>query len=240
VRRPAHALEDLLLGGVVERLERNGKHLAMVVRDGRALDVQLGMSGQVLIAPPGDSLGAPTHLHVAWTLDDGATIGFRDPRRFGGLWPSPGLEELRAGRWAALGPDALAIEGDVLRGKLAGSRRAVKVALLDQGVLAGLGNIYVAEALFDAGIRPTRLAGRVTPAECSRLAAAIRRVLRSAIDAGGSTLRDYVNARGEPGGFQRQHKVYGRGGLACIRCGQRLRSRVIGQRASVWCPMCQR
>ncbi len=239
--RAAVATPDrLLAGGVVSRLVRHGKHMAIEATDGRAVDVQLGMSGQVLIAPPGQQIGPLTHLHVVWSLDDGGSFGFRDPRRFGGLWPAATFEDLQKVRWAGLGPDALEIRAEVLRERLSHTRRPIKVALMDQGVIAGLGNIYVAEALFDAGISPLRPAERLRPAEVLRLAEGIRRVLEAAVAAGGSTLRDYVNARGEQGEFQGCHLVYGRGGQSCVRCGHTLRSRPIGQRASVWCNKCQR
>lgn len=238
-RRVAVTPDRLLASGVVSRLERHGKHMAIVATDGRALDVQLGMSGQVLIAPPGNRIGPLTHLHVVWTLDDGGSFGFRDPRRFGGLWPAATFEDLQASRWAGLGPDALNVPAEVLEERLAKSRRPIKAALMDQEVVAGLGNIYVAEALFDAGISPLRPAGRLRPGEVQRLAEGIRRVLATAVEAGGSTLRDYVNARGEQGEFQSRHLVYGRGGQPCHRCGYPLCSRPIGQRASVWCIKCQ-
>lgn len=232
--------ERLLEGGSIAQLLRHGKHLALVVDDGRAVDVQLGMSGQVLLAKPGKAVGPVTHLHVIWTLDDGSSVGFRDPRRFGGLWPFSGLDQLKETRWGSLGPDALDATPEALVEGLTPSRRSIKAVLMDQGVIAGLGNIYVAEALFHAGIRPTRAAARLSKTDWSRLMGCVRNVLSEAIEAGGSTLRDYSNARGESGNFQRRHAVYGRAGEACVRCAGRLRSGVIAQRTTVWCSHCQR
>lgn len=230
----------LLAGLVIDRLDRHGKHLAIVTKDGPALDIQLGMTGQVLTAPAGLSLDCLTHLHVIWRLDDGSSFGFRDPRRFGGIWPSESFEALVKDRWEGLGPDGLTLTPELLAGRLSGSKRPIKLALMDQGVVAGLGNIYVAEALFEAGISPLKACHRVPDDAVRRLAVAIRRTLQAAVEAGGSTLRDYANARGEAGAFQQKHLVYGRGGLACVRCGHALRQRAIGQRTTVWCPACQR
>lgn len=232
--------EALLKGGTLHELARCGKHLAVIAADGRAMDVQLGMSGQMLAAAAGSELGPKTHLHVIWTFDDGSSMGFRDPRRFGGIWPAENFETLRNDRWGPLGPDALTISAEALGEAFRSTKRTAKAVLMDQGAVAGLGNIYVAEALFRAGIRPTRPAGRVTALEVARLAEVIREILEAAIRSGGSTLRDYVNARGERGRFASRHLVYGRGGEPCTICGLPLHSKVLLQRATVWCRRCQR
>ncbi|MFG0275991.1 MAG: bifunctional DNA-formamidopyrimidine glycosylase/DNA-(apurinic or apyrimidinic site) lyase, partial [Phycisphaerales bacterium] len=219
VRRSA----DLLAGCEGVRATRRGKQLALIAPDGRTLAVHLGMSGQFFWVAPGQRLGRPDHVHAVWTLREGAGAGgrliFRDPRRFGGLWAYPTQEAHEAARWSRLGPDALAISGQTLRARLGGSRRALKAALLDQAVLAGIGNIYADEALFRARIAPQREAGSITPAEGNRLASAIVRVLRASIEAGGSSLRDYRDGLGDAGAFQRRHAVYGRAGEPCRRCG---------------------
>ncbi len=240
VCEPAGATaRDLLLAGVFLEPVRRGKHLALVVEDGRALRVHLGMTGQLVVLLPGRHADKQDHIHATWTLDDGSRLFFRDPRRFGGLAPYPSLEELRRAAWATLGPDAASITPAQLAERLAATTRAIKAALLDQGVLAGVGNIYADESLFRAGIHPRRRADRLRPAEVEALSAAIRATLRLAIAGGGSTLRDYVDADGRPGRHQFAHLVYGRAGEPCHRCGRPLRACRLAQRATVYCGACQ-
>ncbi|MFN0011958.1 MAG: bifunctional DNA-formamidopyrimidine glycosylase/DNA-(apurinic or apyrimidinic site) lyase [Phycisphaerales bacterium] len=231
----------LLAGALIARIDRRGKQMALVAADGRVLVIHLGMSGQVLCDDGVATL--PPHVHIVWTTQRGTRVLFRDPRRFGGVWPLAGLDALQR-RWVALGPDGLDTPASAVATALVeacrGSRRAVKAALLDQHVLAGVGNIYADEACFLAGIRPTRRAQRLKPGEAVGLARALRSVLAAAVAAGGSSLRDYVDADGRAGEFVAQHAVYGRGGLACVRCGGRLRQTVIAQRTTVFCPTCQR
>ncbi len=227
----------LLAGGTIARLDRRGKQLAIIAADGRVLVVHLGMTGQLNAGPVPPRANDP-HVHVVWTTARGTTIAFRDPRRFGGLWPQASVAAL-AQRWEGLGPDALTIAPEALAAGLAGSRRAVKAALLDQAVLAGVGNIYADEACFIAGVRPARKASRLKREEVARLAEAIRTVLVRAVDAGGSTLRDYVNADGRAGQFASEHAVYGRGKQPCVRCGATLRQTTIAQRTTVYCARCQ-
>lgn len=225
----------LLEGEVVDVLLRRGKQLAIASKSGRTLLVHLGMTGSLrLTGDPTD-----THVHARWLLDSGQTLLFRDPRRFGGLWALNSRNDLAA-RWAALGPDALSLDGPALRTRLTGSHRPIKAALLDQTCVAGVGNIYADEALFLAGIRPTRRASRLSRAEGDALAAAIGTVMHRALAAGGSTLRDYVNAVGSPGNAQAGHQVYGRAGLACLRCGGPLSDGLVAQRQTVWCRRCQK
>lgn len=227
----------LLQDGVVHRLDRRGKQLAMVAADGRVLVVHLGMSGQLRVVGAGDA--APRdHVHARWRFDDGCMLVFRDPRRFGGLWALGSTAQLEA-RWAGLGPDAAGIGGNELAARMGSLRRAIKAALLDQRVLAGVGNIYADEALYRARIRPDRLCATIGPGECERLARVIRETLAAAIRAGGSTLRDYTAANGEAGQAQQRHQVYARGGEACRRCGGVLAVSRLAQRATVWCPGCQ-
>lgn len=237
---------DLLVGARVERVERRGKQLALWGADvkagahgQRAVLVHLGMTGQLVLSPKPDH----PHTHVVWTLGGQAaragTLVFRDARRFGGVRLAPDARAVDA-IWSLLGPDALTIDHAQLAERLAGSSRAIKATLLDQGVLAGVGNIYADEALWQAQIAPTRAAGRLADSEVGRLASAVRDVLARAIEAGGSTLRDYVDGDGNPGSYQARHSVYGRGGLACLRCGKKLASETIAQRTTVWCRGCQR
>jgi formamidopyrimidine-DNA glycosylase len=184
-----------------------------------------------------------SHIHALWHLSDShGPIGqlfFRDPRRFGGLWTFPSLAALLEHRWCDLGPDALTVTADQLAFALSNSRRAIKAAMLDQSVLAGVGNIYADEALFIAGIRPRRLASALKPAHIDTLAKAIRETLERSIQTGGSTLRDYRDANGQAGSSQLTHAVYGRAGEPCIRCGRTLASAQVAQRTTVWCPGCQ-
>lgn len=229
---------DLLEGATIAQLARHGKQLAIIAADGRTLVVQLGMSGSLRLLTP----GAPEpkgHVHAAWTLDDGSRLIFRDPRRFGGLTAFATADALRQTRWSELGPDAGRITGAKLHARAGESKRAIKAALLDQAVLAGVGNIYADESLFCAGIRPSRRADRLVRDEYDALAGAIRRTLARAIRDGGSTIRDYANGAGAAGRAQLTHAVYGRAGGVCLVCGGALRATRIAQRATVYCPRCQ-
>ncbi|MCU0272118.1 MAG: hypothetical protein MUE34_02690, partial [Acidimicrobiales bacterium] len=157
--------------------------------------------------------------------------------RFGGLRAFPSRTAIDD-HWARLGPDALDITADQLAVALAGSRRAIKAALLDQGVVAGVGNIYADEALWRAGVHPA--ARRVTRAQAARLLTAVREVLEEGVEHGGTTLRDYVGVDGERGGHQHHLDCYGRAGSPCSRCATALVSRVYDARTTTWCPACQR
>lgn len=183
------------------------------------------------------------HIHCTWRLRGpggrSGTLIFRDPRRFGGLWCLPSHERLLSTRWAALGPDALTIMPQALASRLKHSRRAIKAALLDQQVIAGVGNIYADEALHRAQVHPRRPAALLRPTDWESLARAIRTVMHEALCSGGSTLRDFVDAEGRPGTFVASHRVYGRGGQPCLACGRVLRSTVVAQRTTVYCPHCQ-
>lgn len=231
---------DLLAGQRIERVCRHGKQLALVSDAGRVLNVHLGMTGQFLCSGSGQRLALQDHVHVVWRMEDGGRLAFRDPRRFGGIWTCRDEADLLSRRWGMLGPDAAEIRAADLAAGLVGSRRAIKAALLDQRVIAGVGNIYADEALFRARILPQRLGGSLTGGEVTVLCRAIRAILRDAIEAGGSTLRDYRDAEGRAGAYQQRHSVYGRGGQACRACSGVLCSAVIGQRTTVWCSGCQR
>lgn len=231
---------DLLIGATIVDIRRLGKQLALIgefkATAAAALGVQLGMTGHLYAA--GAEITTP-HTHARWTLDSGARVWFDDPRRFGGLRVFRFIADLNQ-HWAELGPDALSITGEHLESTLHGSARCVKAALLDQSVLAGVGNIYADEALFLAGIRPMTRCGRIRPEGWQTLARHIREVLADAVLAGGSTLRDYADANGESGRYQSRHRVYGRRSQPCVTCQTTLRSRVLAQRMTVWCPECQR
>ena len=238
----------LLAGDEVAGVERLGKQLALVGASGRCVVVHLGMSGQLLVAGRGERLPTATwgsaHDHVVWRLEgrDGSSAGrmvFRDPRRFGGVFTSPDREHLVGVRWAALGPDALTVTGEQLAERSGRSARATKAALLDQRVLAGVGNIYADEALFRAGVHPMTPTSAMGPETWEAVAARIREVLGASIEAGGSTLRDYTDAQGRAGVYALSHAVYGRAGLGCVVCGTVLETGAVAQRTTVWCPSCQ-
>lgn len=230
------SLHRPLVGCTISGIRRRGKSLAVCSAEGPVVGVHLGMTGCVLVVDGGSPI--EPHTHAVWGLSNGREMRFVDPRRFGGLWIAPTAASFEAEVWSRLGPDALQIRADDL-GAARTSRRAIKSMLLDQGLLAGVGNIYADEALFESGIRPTRKGVRLTRIELERLASAVRAVLARAIAAGGSTLRDYRNAQGQAGQAQHGHRVYGRGGQPCTVCGDRLRKRLVAQRTTVWCSTCQ-
>ncbi len=239
------------LSGVrVLRLWRRSKYILADLDSGETLIVHLGMSGRMTVS--GDPLGRflrdhprhDRHDHVVLELENGARITFNDPRRFGmmDLVATDAVEGHRL--LAGLGPEPLGngFSESWLAGALRGRRAPIKTALLDQGIVAGLGNIYVCESLFRAGISPRRQAGRISHARLARLVTAIREVLQEAIRAGGSSLRDFRQADGELGYFQHAFDVYGREGAPCRRPGcpgviARIRQ---SGRSTFLCPHCQR
>jgi len=231
--RPVHPSE-LLVGGTITAVLRHGKALAFTSNAGPAVVIHLGMTGSVhpLDGEPG------THTHLIWTFADGVPLAFTDPRRFGGVWCLQSSEALQH-RWEALGPDALGVRAAQLRDRLQASARPIKVALLDQHAVAGIGNIYADEALFRAGIDPHSRCDQLNASDWSPLASAIRQVLREGIQAGGASIRDYRRPDGTSGGQQRRLRVYGRLGQPCTKCGSQLAGSRLGGRATVWCPSCQ-
>lgn len=231
------AVSEQLPGQRIDAITRRAKYLLMHTAAGAAV-WHLGMSGILRVLP---SHAAPgTHDHVDVAIDGGRVLRFTDPRRFGCLlWQPPGtIHPLLAG----LGPEPLSTEfdGDWLHRLSRGRRAPVKTFLMDQAVVVGVGNIYAAESLHEAGIHPLRAAGAVSRARYVRLAMAVKRILAHAITRGGTTLRDFLSPDGAPGYFEQELAVYGREDQACRACGRRLKSARIGQRASVWCPGCQR
>lgn len=180
------------------------------------------------------------HVHAVLHFEDGSKLEFRDPRRFGGIWVYPRMDVLRQERWQALGPDAMHITTRQLHDRLAQTKRAIKAALLDQAIIAGLGNIYVDEALFVAAVHPLVASNRLSRENVRRLVKAVRLVLNRAIDSGGSTLRDYVAVTGLAGDYQHFHQVYGRAGQPCLKCGRPLASLKVAGRTTVVCAHCQK
>lgn len=240
---------DLLVGRRVVGIDRLGKQFALIgsangsatPRPGDAcVCVHLGMTGSLrYVAENGAAGSLPDHTHLVWQLDGGARLVFRDPRRFGGVWTFGSLERLHRDRWSLIGPDALSIRPRELHTRLRATRRGIKVALLDQAVLAGLGNIYADELLFACGLHPLTPACTLGLPAVRGLVRRMRRLLGRAIEAGGSTLRDYVDGDGRSGRFQNRHLVYGRSGEPCRRCGEPLEHIVLSGRTSVFCPGCQ-
>lgn len=227
-----------LEGHTITGLERRAKYLLARTRDGTAI-IHLGMAGSLRFVVNGEPPGR--HDHVDWRLEDGRCLRYRDPRRFGAmLWCDgpPAVHPLLA----RLGPEPFsdAFHGGWLYERSRGRRAAVKSFLMDGRIVAGVGNIYANEALFEARIHPLRAAGRISRSRYERLADAMREILARSIGAGGTSFRDYVRTDGEPGRYQTRLMAYDRAGEPCTRCGSALRGGVIGQRSTVWCPRCQR
>ena len=235
-----------LAGRRVERLGRRGKYILAYLDGGEVLLCHLGMSGRLVLNGEGTAFGP--HDHVIFLTDQGAEIRYNDVRRFGimDLVPEEALYGHRL--LEGLGPEPLSndFNGPVLAARLKGKRTPIKAALMDQRVVAGLGNIYVSESLYFAGLSPRRQAYSVQGGRAERLAAAVRGVLTRAIEAGGSSLRDYVQADGELGYFQHEWAVYGREGEACPDCtcdsakGGGIRRIVQSGRSTFYCPARQR
>jgi formamidopyrimidine-DNA glycosylase len=254
---PPDLLRRRLRGRTALQLSRHGKYLIAHLDDGGRLVVHLGMTGQLFCAAASSVrlLSAATrqalapeeqqrfrpdaHTHLRLAFDDaGPEVYLRDVRKFGKLLMlKPGESHPRLER---LGPDALEARGELLFRATRKRRVSIKQLLLDQSLLAGVGNIYADEALFLCGVRPGRRAARVTRRECDRLADAVGRVLRRSIETGGSSIRDYVAPDGGDGSYQFERHVYARDGEPCFGCGSPIRKRVIAQRGTHYCPTCQR
>lgn len=241
-------LPERLAGTTILGFRRRAKYMLARLDSGESLLIHLGMSGRMVARAVADVPNAPVaHEHFALETEDGTHVGFVDPRRFGSVDLVATAQEEEHRLIAGLGPEPLedAFTPDVLSDALAGRFTPIKAALLDQKVVAGLGNIYVSEALHRAGISPRRLANSVAGARCLRLVPAIKAVLEESIAAGGSSLRDYVQADGGIGFFQEKFKVYGREGQPCDHCPgtprcEGIRRLVQTGRATFYCPRTQR
>ncbi len=254
---PPGVLRRRLRGRRAVRLDRHGKYLIALLDDAARLVLHLGMTGQLfaegaqsprlLSAAARSALtsGAQLrfrpdrHTHLQIVFDDGGPrVLLRDVRRFGKVrWLAAGEREPRLER---LGVDALRASGERLFGQTRGRAVAIKSLLLDQAVFAGVGNIYADEALHLAGVRPTRRAGRLARVDCERVASALRSVLERSIEAGGSSISDFIAPDGRDGSYQEERRVYARGGEPCPLCGATIRRVVLGQRGTHYCPACQR
>ncbi len=242
-------MSERLTGARVNRLGRRSKYILAELDSGETLIIHLGMSGRMTVS--GDPIGlfhhdhpAPEkHDHVVFDMDNGARITFNDARRFGAMDLVRTEDTDQHKLLAVLGPEPLtnAFNSDYLAERLHGRKTLIKAALLDQGIIAGLGNIYVCEALFRAGISPKRQAGRISVSRLETLTAKINDVIAEAIDSGGSSLKDYRQADGELGYFQHSFQAYGREGAPCQRdgCTGSIRRIVQSGRSSFYCPDCQ-
>ena len=227
-----------LKGQHIRQLSRRGKYLLFQMENG-TLIVHLGMSGSLRIIDQGVPAGA--HEHIDLLLDNGRCLRFTDPRRFGAwLWTEAAIEKHPL--LADLGPEPLsdAFNGEYLFTRSRKRTVAVKSFLMNSRIVVGVGNIYANEALFRAGVHPSRAAGRISRQRCEKLVDSIKAVLTEAIREGGTTLRDFVGGEGKPGYFKQALQVYGRTGEACSRCGTPIREGRIGQRSTFYCPHCQR
>jgi formamidopyrimidine-DNA glycosylase len=254
---PPRELVKKLVGRRVQDLVRRGKYLLLELDDGARVLLHLGMTGQLFTAsarsvrllnatrgaallPEAQPAFEPdVHTHLVLSFADaGERVLFRDVRKFGKVqWLGKDAHDARLNK---LGVDALEATGALLYEKTRARKAAIKTFLLDQAVLAGVGNIYADEALFRAGIRPTRAARSLSKPQCERLAREVVAVLRRSIETGGSSISDYVRADGSDGGYQHERKVYGRTGEPCGVCGTSIKRIVLGARSSHYCPSCQR
>jgi len=231
----------ILTGNTVEEVSRRAKHAVLRLRSGHRLVVQPRMTGSLIVHDRPLTKDESRYAVLICTLEDGRLFVYRDVRRLGNVWL---LDEKG---WAAytdrLGPEPLddTFTPFVFAERLRGTRAAIKKAIMDQRRVAGVGNIYANEALFEAGIDPSKPTNKLSLDEFARLHAAVTDVLARAVNSSGTTVRDYRTGVGEPGRFQFELKVYGRGGEACVTCGKRLvTTHVIDLRATTFCPNCQR
>ena len=224
-------------GQVIRKVVRRAKYLLLETDIGYAI-VHLGMSGSLRILPAGSVV--EKHDHVDVVLASGEILRYNDPRRFGAwLWQQAGESHAVLDK---MGPEPLSddFNSDYLVAKAKGKRKAIKLLIMDNHVVVGVGNIYANESLFAAGIDPQCPAGKVSPQKLQLLVCEIKAVLKKAIAQGGTTLKDFKNADGKPGYFAQELQVYGKGGQPCPRCGEILTDIKLGQRATVFCSECQR
>ena len=233
-------LGQTLVGLVIGKVMRRGKYLLFDCATG-TLIVHLGMSGSLRLLPATAITAPQKHDHVDLAFENGMILRFRDPRRFGALlWSSTDVTCHKL--LAQLGPEPLteAFNGSLLYKKTRRRSASIKEVLMNSRIVVGVGNIYANEALFQAGINPTTAAGRLGLSRCAKLTQAVKDTLNLAIEAGGSSLRDFVGSDGNPGCFQQRYLVYGRTGQSCRKCGTNIKQIRQGQRSSFYCPHCQR
>jgi len=229
-------LPEILQRQTIRSIHRRAKRIVFTLDNSQVLFIHLGMTGRLTLEPPERPLLPHTHLVLNFDSQSGADeLRFRDPRRFGGIYI------LSAGDSpdSNLGPEPLSIRPAQLAERLESTHRPIKAALLDQRFIAGLGNIYVDESLHRAGVHPKTFTDRLNTAQISRLTQSIKQVLRKAIASRGSSLRDYVDANGNAGAFQKLHKVYDREGEPCAVCRTPIKRIVLAGRSTHFCPKCQ-
>lgn len=235
-------LAETLQGERVLNCTRRAKYLLIHFKTGVLL-IHLGMSGSLRIFHPDHPKAADPdkHDHADIVFEDGTLLRYHDPRRFGMILWFAGAAEHHP-LLVSLGPEPLEAEfdADYLYDKLHKQKRAIKMALMDNAVVVGVGNIYANESLFQAGISPKRPANQITRKECAELVEIIRAVLKRAIAVGGSTLRDFVDSEGNSGYFQQEYTVYGRHNQPCVKCGSLIQKETIGQRGTFYCAHCQK
>ena len=244
MRTPLAPLRDApIRNSPVTALRRRGRYLIAELANGHGILMHFGMSGSVRIAPPLSGEPRRRHEHIVISLDNGETLRFECPRRFSLFeavtLPAPGRDPEKL---AGLGPEPLTgdFNGKYLFRVFSARKAPVKVLLMDNRVVVGVGNIYATESLAAAGISPLRPAGDMTRGECETLCREVKRILALAVEAGGSTIRDYRHVDGTPGEFARELAFYGHGGEPCPRCGTVMKCVRLGGRSSVYCPRCQK
>ena len=244
LRRPLpENFSDMLTGREITYLDRRAKYLLIHLDTGNVVLVHLGMSGRMVIEQ-GTEVEVPArkHEHIAFLVGNGTVVRFSDPRRFGLMDLTPKEKLFNHPLLKLIGPEPLNAEfnAESLMNHLKGRKTTIKSALLDQRVVAGLGNIYVCEILFIAGVSPRRITKNISTIRAERLVSATKEILRDAINAGGSTLRDHVTPTGEMGYFQYNFKVYGREGKLCETCMKPVKRIVQAGRSTFFCASCQR
>lgn len=230
--------DRLVKGRRVAAIQRRGKWILLTLEADGYLMVHLGMTGQFTVVEAGAA--TESHTHVVFPLDNRHELRFRDVRRFGSITYFPDQPAWEAYLAERLGPEPWDVEPKAWREHLKKTKRPVKAVLLDQCVVAGVGNIYADEACFAARIDPRRIATTLESRGANRLLESVKKVLERAIESRGSTIRDYVGGSGLRGGFQNEFAVYGRKGKPCIRCGKPIESTRIGGRTTCFCPRCQK
>lgn len=232
--------QDRVTGQRIETITRRGKYAIFALASGDALIIHRGMSGSLLLCSPQDPL--ESHVRLTLRLDDGSELRFNDPRTFGKVFIMNAAGAERPLPWTGMGPEPLAGDFTVaaLQERLRGRKALLKPLLLNQQIVAGLGNIYVDEALFRAQLHPQRRAHTLTEPEIARLHAAIGEVLRAAVDGRGTTFSNYTDINGRRGAYQSALQVYHRAGEPCPRCGTPIERSVVGGRGTHFCPHCQK
>ena len=240
-KAPPDPMAEALTGARIDLVHRVGKHIVFDLNRGKTplqWIVHLGMTGRLLVSAA--DVPIPPHTHAVLSLSSGRELRFVDPRRFGRLALHSGAEAGPSQPFRGPGLEPLTISASDFATLFRGRKLSIKAALLNQKLLHGVGNIYADESLYHAGIRPTRIAGRLTRAQLDKLHAALQNILRKAISLGGSSVSDYVDADGVAGFFQLEHRVYMRTSQPCLICETLIRRILLAGRSTHYCPRCQR